>query len=154
MEVWIRILTAVIGTVGFAILFRLEKSRLPFAALGGFIACGVYFLFLHISKSEFIANFLGAFAATAFCEICARALKAPVVVFLVPCLIPLVPGKSLYYTMSSGISKDFPAFSQNGLETLEIAAGIAAGIICTSIIFYSIKDLIPTWQNPKNKPKI
>ena len=43
-----------------------------------------------------------------------------------------------------------------GLKGIEsaIAAGIAAGIICTSIIFYSIKDLIPTWQNPKNKPKI
>ena len=152
MDIWFRIFTAVIGTIGFSILFRLEVKRLPFAALGGFLACGVYFLFLPmVGGNEFIANFIGAFVATSYCEICARLLKAPVVVFLIPCLIPLVPGKSLYYTMSGGVSKNFDAFSQNGLTTVEIAAGIAGGIIFASIFFYMIKSCVPFWQISKDK---
>lgn len=151
MDILIRIITAVIGTVGFAILFKSEPKRLPFAALGGFIASGVYFLLLYNNSGEFIANFAAAFASTSYCEICARTLKAPVVVFLVPCLIPLVPGKALYYTMSGGLSGDFAAFASNGMTTVVIAAGIAAGIIFASIFFYSLKSVFPSWQQIKMK---
>ena len=142
LETITAIVTGTIGTVGFAILFNSEIRRLPFATLGGFISCVLYFFFISLTKSEFAANFIAAFVATTYFEICAKRLKAPVVVFLIPGLIPLVPGRALYYTMSGAIAKNFDEFSKNGLTTLLVAGGIAGGIIFSSLIFYVIKNYI------------
>ena len=77
-----------------------------------------------------LPNYLyAAMAVTLFSEILARLMKTPVTVLLVPSIIPLIPGGSLYYTMAFAIAGDMAAFSSRGAYTLSIAGMIALGIM-------------------------
>ena len=56
----------------------------------------------------------------------ARVRHCPVTGYLLVALLPLVPGGGLYYTMDYLLNKNFPMFSQVGLQTASTAAAIAA----------------------------
>ena len=47
-EIIVKIIAGVLGTVGFAILFRLKPLHWIYAGMDGLIACVSYFLFLNI----------------------------------------------------------------------------------------------------------
>ena len=64
-----------------------------------------------------------------YCEIMARALKTPTTVFMIPSLLPLVPGSRLYYTMFYLFSGDQTLFMENMLAAVKICTGIAMAII-------------------------
>ena len=68
-----------------------------------------------------------------YSEIMARLTKAPVPVYLVPCMIILVPGSLLYKTMNYFISGAYDLAGSSALTTLAVAAGIAGGIMAASV---------------------
>lgn len=129
----ITLISAMLGSVGFAILFYTKPKRLPWAALGGLLTCAVYLLFRHWAGGELIPNLVAAFVGSVFSEVTARLTKAPVPVYLVPCTIPLVPGGMLYETMSRFVGGAYAQAGRYGLLALEVAVGIAAGIIAASV---------------------
>ncbi len=137
----IQLVTALIGSLGFALLFQLRKGLLAAASIGGIINWGVYLLMAHYVGEGFIACFVAAAVAVIYCEIAARVLKAPVTLFLVPSVVPSVPGGSLFYTMSSIVRQDWTAAKGFGLKTAEFALGIAAGI-CLAVVVFSIVNSI------------
>lgn len=124
----LQILTAMLGSVGFALLFNLRGKYIHFAALGGAICWGTYLLAVHFGAGIFFASFTAAVVSSVFAEVLARLVKAPVTLFLISTLIPLVPGSSLYYTMNSIISGDLTAAGNYAQQTGLCAIGIAAGI--------------------------
>ncbi|MDD6484478.1 MAG: threonine/serine exporter family protein [Clostridiales bacterium] len=130
----IMLITSVSGTVGLSIMFRLDLRRIPTAALGGLISCGVYLIFMAMGTGLFTSSLAGAAAVSLYSEICARILRAPVTVFLTPSLIPLMPGSYLYYTMYSVFRKDFPAFAQNAVYTAVVGFGVAVGVISVAAV--------------------
>lgn len=130
----IMLVTAAISTLGFAILFYVHPRRLLVATLGGILTTAVYLLAGHFIGGELLPNLLGALAGAGFSEIMARVTKAPVPVYMVPCVIPLVPGGGLYETMFSFVSGNYPAAAEAGLRTLRIALGIAGGIVIASVL--------------------
>ena len=69
-----------------------------------------------------------------FSEICARLTKVPVPVYMVPCVIPLVPGSALYATMFNFVSGNHAAAADAALKTLVVALGISGGIVIASVI--------------------
>lgn len=131
--IW-KIVMAVLGAVGFSILFFIRPRRLPWAAFGGVITCGVYLFVQLWLGGEFIPNLAGSFAGAIFSEVIARVTKAPVPIYLVPCMITLVPGGLLYRTMSSFIQGEYGQAGSFGLAALAVAAGIAGGIMVASIM--------------------
>ena len=137
----IQLLTALLGSLGFALLFQLRKGLLVAASVGGLINWGVYLLVANFVDGEFIPCFVAAAAAVIYCEISARVLKAPVTLFLVPSVVPSVPGGALFYTMSNVVRKDWSAAKEFGLKTAEFALGIAAGI-CLAVVVFSIVNSI------------
>ncbi len=137
MNIWttvLKLVTAAMGSLGFSILFYLKPRRLPLATLGGFLSCGVYLLVQFFVGGELIPNLAGAFAGAIFSEIMARATKAPVPVYLLPCIIPLVPGGLLYRTMNHFIRGAYGQAGTYALTTLAVAVGIAGGIMAASVI--------------------
>ena len=56
-------------------------------------------------------------------------VKTPTTTFLVPSLIPLIPGGALYYTMNYALNEQWPAFADKAVYTLGLAAALALGII-------------------------
>lgn len=141
MKYLITILAATAGTAGFALIFRVNKRRLPFAVLGGTLSCCIYILVSLYCPYEFVQYLIPAAFATAYAESFARILKTPASTLLLPSIIPLVPGGSLYYTMSYIVAGDMESFYQTAYMTIEIACGIAAGIMFVSALVHSLNGL-------------
>lgn len=131
----IEFLRAVFGTfiACFAFCFILNAGGhfLLYAPLGAvicwlsFLGCGLYF-------SELTSYFTATVIVSIYAEIMARRLKAPVTVFLLIGLLPLVPGGGIYYTMEHALAGDTNAFLAQGLNTFSIAGSLALGVLIVS----------------------
>ncbi len=132
-KVLIELFTALLGTLGFAILFRVKYKHLPVAAVGGMLTYLVYVLATLAGATLLPAAVLSSLFMGFFSEISARILKAPVAVFLLPCAIPIVPGSYLYYSMVHLLSQNDALFSMYLLGALEICIGIALGTSISTI---------------------
>lgn len=139
-EFLITLITSIIGAAGFALIFSIDPRHLPYAAAGGGICWAAYLAAHTPTDSILVASLAAAFAATAYSELCAHLRRTPATVFLLPSLIPLVPGGSLYYTMSSLISSDYPAAASYAIKTAKIMLGLAGGVIAASLIVSAIKN--------------
>lgn len=142
----IKIIAGVISTVGFALIFRLKPSRLPFAALDGLIACLSYFAFTELIGGDFWPNALAAFLTAFAAEIFARICKAPATIFLLPGCIALVPGGTLYYSMSNLLSQNYIEAGKSLLTTVVVGIGIGAGIILASLLRIVVFKLVKKYK--------
>ena len=142
----IKIIAGVISTVGFALIFRLKPSRLPFAALDGLIACVSYFALTELIGGDFLPNALAAFLTAFAAEIFARICKAPATIFLLPGCIALVPGGTLYYSMSNLLSQNYIEAGENLLTTIVVGIGIGAGIILASLLRIVVFKLVKKYK--------
>ncbi len=70
--------------------------------------------------------------------------KNPVTVYIIPGIIPLVPGSGLYHTMLSIMEKQFDGVAEYGSETLMISMAIAGALV----IVLSINSYRRQRQNP------
>ena len=137
-----QILVASVGSIGFAILFNIRGRRLASVAVGGAL-CWLLFLLLNRGiKNEVICFFLVAMLVSLYDEIMARVLKSPTTVFLLPSLVPLVPGASLYYTMVGAVSKHQADFLARAVNTVELAGALALGIIASTVVVRVINRVI------------
>ena len=78
--------------------------------------------------------FIVAVIISMYSEIMARLLKTPAAPVVTTSLIPLIPGGSLYYTMSSAFESDFSKFIEKAVTTLELACALALGIIIVTAL--------------------
>ena len=147
MNVIIMLIAAGLGTFGFNLIFKINPKHIPIASLGGVISCAIYVAFDMLGANLFVSNFVAILISATLCEIFARIFRAPAVIFLLPCVIPLVPGGSLYYTMSYLISENYEAMAIYGKSTLLTALGIAAGMITSSAIW----TMVTHFSSKKNK---
>lgn len=138
MQQLIMIVTSFIATAGFAVLFHIKREHILWAAIGGALTCSVYVGFDTLGVSLFLSNFIASICSVFYSGIMARVLKSPATIFVSACIIPLAPGGALFYTMNNLIMWNQEAFLENGTKTLQIALGIAAGIVVESATVYLI----------------
>lgn len=124
----IQIITAALGAFGFALLYRLRPEHLPLAALGGALTWGIYLLGLNFTENIFAASLVASIFCAFYAEVLAKLLKTPATVFLIPSIISLIPGGSLYYTMSELVQKDLTSSWYYARLTIQYALAIALGI--------------------------
>ena len=134
MEMLFSTATIAISTLIYAVLMRVKLRHLPAIGLGAGMTYLLFALLSHYGMSLLLANMIAAMIATIYGEIMARIFKAPVTIYSLPSIIPLVPGGSLYYTMAALMNGDEAEFMNRGSDTVMIALGIAIGIIAVSVI--------------------
>lgn len=126
-QIWLSCLYAIGACAGCSVMYSLRGRLLIFASIGGAIGWGVYLLCSAVGN-DLMQFFLATIAITIYAEIMARIYKAPVTVFLIVALLPLVPGGGIYYTMQYAMNGETQLFLETGLHTLAIAASLAVGI--------------------------
>ncbi|WP_027634082.1 threonine/serine exporter family protein [Clostridium hydrogeniformans] len=131
---FIKTFYAAMSTLGFGIIFNIKGKNLFAATIGGGLGWLFYEIALYYGLSDVTSLFIGAVALSAYSEILARVLKAPVTTFVICALIPLVPGGGMYYTMLASIQGNVYKSLELGLKTLSGAGAIAVGVILTSSI--------------------
>ncbi|MBQ9832656.1 MAG: threonine/serine exporter family protein, partial [Clostridia bacterium] len=91
----IQIITATVGVMCFSLLGNTRGKKLLFTAIGGFLSWALFILLGRLIASETMRYFIVSILLSAYSEIMARVLKTPTTTFIIPSLIPLIPGSSL-----------------------------------------------------------
>lgn len=123
-----------IAAVTFGYIFRVPANqRLRCGLVGGL--GWIIFVATRDHWGEIAGMFVAATCVAVLSELWARRYHQPVVVFLTPGVIPLVPGGKAYLTMLSFLQNDYTEGVVLFVTTLFLAGAVAAGIILTSSIF-------------------
>ncbi|MBO5758092.1 MAG: threonine/serine exporter family protein [Clostridia bacterium] len=118
-----------VALLGIAIIFDVPPKKLPWAMLGSVISCVIMLIGDEIGLDPLITNMIATAVPCVYCDAMARVLKTPTTIFMIPTLLPLVPGSRLYYTMFYLFSGQQALFMENMLAAVKICTGIAMAII-------------------------
>lgn len=128
-----------LSTIGFSILFNSPKNCILKASICGTTGWMINITILKFAKSPILGTFLGAFVVGIIGEFFAKKFRHPATIFIVPGVIPLVPGSGIYFTMLSFVKEDFLKAGNYALQTIGTAIAIAVAIILSSSLNKMIK---------------
>ena len=142
-------------SVGFALLFNTPRRALWIVGLLGSTGWAIKFILLHTIMEEqvVLSSFLGACSVGFLGMYFAHRVHTPPVVFTIPAVINMVPGKYGYEFMMGLIKIVTVQYSQEenmsiiyetirlGLLTCFITLGLAFGVIAPMLLFntYTVK---------------
>ncbi|MDR0886423.1 MAG: threonine/serine exporter family protein [Clostridiales Family XIII bacterium] len=138
--VWLQTIYAFIYTFGFSLLFRIPKRHIITCAVFGAIAMLTCALFTLQGYSLMTSVFFGTLVLSFLAEIGARVAKDATSIFLIPGIIPFVPGSLIYATMTALIGGNYEASAYQASQ----AGGVAGAIAIALVISASIMRLIMT----------
>ncbi len=118
-----------VALLGIAVIFDVPPKKMLWAMIGSIISCIIMLIGDKYGLDPLLTNMLATALPCVYCEIMARLLKTPTTVFMIPSLLPLVPGSRLYYTMFYLFSGEQELFLDNMLVAVKICTGIALAII-------------------------
>ena len=120
---------AVLATISFSVTFRVPLRHYLACGLTGAVGWLAYILCTDcLALSAPVATLLAALPLTACARLFAIQRKAPITLFLLCGIFPLVPGAGIYYTAYYFLRNDRAQFASRGVETLKIAVALALGI--------------------------
>ncbi|MEG1409569.1 MAG: threonine/serine exporter family protein [Terrisporobacter sp.] len=135
MPIYIHIIFSYLAAVGFAVFLNSPKKTLYVSGAVGMTSWTIYILLMRLNFDMMSANFIAAAIAGLICEILARKMKKPTILFIVPGIITLIPGLGLYNTMYYVVEGDFQSSFTTGANVLLASGSIALGVIVVSSLF-------------------
>lgn len=131
-----------ISTLGFSILFNAPKDCIVKSSICGTFGWIVKLNLTDLFSSNVGGTFFGAATVGVIGEILAKKYKKPATVFIIPGIIPLVPGAGMYYTMLNFINNDFSKTIEVGSDAIFTAISIAIAVIVASSLSKAIIKLL------------
>lgn len=135
----VQIAAAMLGTVGFAVLFGTPRRSYWICGLVGAAGWVVYLLLLRLAGTDgmplfspVLAVFFASFMVAAASQIAARLCKCAATVYLICGIIPLVPGGGIFWTAYYLVNEQFSMAFSAGFLALKLTVAIALGIILAS----------------------
>lgn len=141
------VLSAFISTIGFSIVFHVQRKHLLICGTIGALGWLVYLLSLDAGLTDVLSTFLASLLVTQLSYILARRRKTPVTVFLIAGIIPLVPGLGLYRTMSAVLESNYSQAVNYAALTFQIS-----GVIAGAIVIVALLPLL--WRKPQRRRKL
>ena len=149
LQLLVKLIASFIGAGAFAVVFKANKRHVLFGALNGLVTYFIYYTVIFFINSSFAAAFISTAVAAVIAEIFARLRRAPSSVFLIPGVIPTVPGGNLYlfvrYLLESKLTDSLAQL----FTALSIALGIAMGTVIVSISWGIIRDKVAKRKSNK-----
>lgn len=129
MPIFMHFIFSTIATIGFSVFLNAPVNSLLPAGVTGGVGWAIYVYTFSISSNSIFANFIAACTVSLISEILARKLKHPAILFVIPGIIPLVPGLGMYNTMLYMVQKDFELGISTGVDTMFVGVAIALGVL-------------------------
>ncbi len=127
------------AVVTLGLIFCVPRRFLIRAGLVGAAGWCIDQALLSAGAHEMSAMFVSAMLAAVISHLFARRFKAPVTIFLVPGILPLVPGVGMYRIAYAVFQEDNATASHYFIYTLQMAAMIAIAIFVTDTFFKIIR---------------
>ncbi len=119
---------AFVSTIAFAIIFHTPRREWLYAGLTGGAGWLLYLIASGMGGGVVFASFFATLALAWLSRVFSFSRKAPVTVFLICGIFPLVPGAGIYYTGYYFFMGSNAQALDKGLETIKIAVAIALSI--------------------------
>lgn len=114
----------------FGVIFDVPKRLYNIVGLVGSCGWMVYILFYDgLSAHTIYSSFFGSLALGCLGHIMARVKKEPVIIFMIPGIIPLVPGGLAFDATKNLVLLEFSKAINTMLEVTLIAGAIALGLL-------------------------
>ena len=139
-EFVIAIIASFVATLGYSLVYNIKGKNLIIATLNGAFSWAVYLVCQHFFDSVVFSFFMSGAATAVYAELAAYFFKTPATVYLIPGIIPLVPGLTVYRTVESGLFGELEAFGEGLLSTIKIGGAIALGLIFMSAFIRLIRS--------------
>lgn len=118
-----------IAIYAFAVLYNSPRKELIPCAITGALGWIVYYLVMFKTSNSVNSTFFGALTVAACSRMLSYTRCAPSTLFLIPGILPLVPGTQIYNTMKAVIADDLYLTYQEAVKAFKLAGVIAVGII-------------------------
>ena len=142
MEYIIQAILAFFACIGFAVVYNAPKRHLIFCGITGAIGWFVYSIVDFSDSMTFYAVILSSMAITTTSRILSHVRREPSTIFLIPGILPLVPGTGMYYAMYYMIYNEPDTALQYLADALKVAGGISLGIVIILSLPYSFFNFI------------
>jgi len=129
MSLLLKAVGVLVGTAASAVLFNVPRSALVWAALAGLMGWAVQIRVGLNGLPPAVGALLGALTVSLAGEALARARRMPALVFVVPGILPLVPGTRAFQAMLALLRQDHGLAALEGAQALIAAGGIAVGLL-------------------------
>lgn len=138
MSLFAHFIFATVATAGFAVFFNVPlKLLLPPAVVGG-IGWVVYLVIMEVTNNMSLSGFLAAASVSAMSEVLARKMYQPAILFVIPGILPLIPGIGLYNTMLAIIQEDYLLAATKGASAILLSCSIALGVLVVAALVRTI----------------
>ncbi|MBN7773040.1 threonine/serine exporter family protein [Clostridium aminobutyricum] len=134
MNIFLQFIFGLLATIGFCILFHVPTKKIIGAGFVGAAGWATYMYSIQDGQSKLLACFFGACIVGLFADILSRVCKEAAIIYIIPGIIPLVPGAGMYYTTLYLINGDLSASAAKGTETLLMAGSISVGLLVVGSI--------------------
>ena len=157
MPVWTHyfahFVVAVIATISFGITFQMPRRHYLACGLTGAVGWMVYIFCVELfALSPAIATLVATLPLTGCARFFAIRHKAPVTIFLLPGIFPLVPGAGIYYTAYYFLQGEQELFASKGGETFKVALALALGIALVCSLPLTLP--VAAWFAPSHATEI
>ncbi|MFS0644772.1 threonine/serine exporter family protein [Siminovitchia sp. 179-K 8D1 HS] len=122
-----------IAAAGFGIIFNAPRKSLVSCGVCGTVGWMVFRIMTDQGIDAVQASFAGAFAVALAGHGMTKYYRAPIIIFVVAGIIPLVPGGAAYDAMRHIVSNDY-----SGAIPLASKAFIISGAIAMGLVFAEV----------------
>ena len=128
-----------LATFGFTIIFRVPKSDILICSLIGALGWTTYQIAFGYEFTPIMACFLGACVVALLSDMSSKILKEASTIFIIPGIMPLVPGAGMYRMMLELIHNNMTGFADEAVQTLMSAGAIAVGLLVMGSLLKMIR---------------
>lgn len=138
----LQVLAAVVGTVGFSVLYSVPKQYYPYCGFIGGAGWLVYSRLLPLFSSPEAVLF-AATLVVLLSRLFAVRKRCPVTIFLIPGIFPLVPGTGLYWTAYYIVTDNMTLAAQTGFMAIKVAVAIVLAIV----FIFQLPQKVFVWRS-------
>lgn len=131
----IQVIGAFLAVVTIAVLNGVPVKYLIYSGTVGAAGWAVYLLMGFIDLPEAMAMFVATVIVAIVSHVYARVLKAPVTLFLVCGILPLVPGVAMYRVVYCLLISDHVAAGHYAITTASVTGAIALAVFLVDTMF-------------------
>ncbi|MCL2169390.1 MAG: threonine/serine exporter family protein [Defluviitaleaceae bacterium] len=126
----LQVILCIMAVIGFSLIFNVPRRELIFC---GFTGAGGWLVLTLVTTglagSAVVGTLLAAMTASVFGRILSSLRKMPSTLYIIPGVLPLVPGSLLYRTMVYIVNGEHSLAVVQGVEALSRAGVIALGLL-------------------------
>ena len=135
MGIWLQVFGAFFAVMSLSVMFNVPKRYVLYDGIAAAVGWFIYLVVMQEGMSEMIAMFFSSMAIALTSHIFARIFKAPVTTFLIPGMLPLVPGVGMYRIVYYLVIGNNKMSSHYLIQTLLLAGVLALGVFVIDSLF-------------------